>query len=100
MLVVLMRDSAPFDGTLLASGVKLAVAKALRNVSGDLVFNEDGTINQSDKWLWGWEKADPSCYARKCQREGRRLGALDLPLTSHRARPVYYKPCSRSRLVW
>lgn len=61
-----------------------------REVSGDIILEtthsltrvENGVLGeeiittihrqvvQGDMWLWDWEREDPSCYARRCQREG------------------------------
>lgn len=37
-----------------------------RQVSGDIVFF-DGQVDPSDFWLFGWEKIDPQCFARRMQ---------------------------------
>lgn len=44
-----------------------------RSVAGDLVgIYRNGTfyVDQSDTWLFDWEKNDPGCYARKMQAKG------------------------------
>lgn len=41
-----------------------------RCVSGDLVVDEDLQIVKDPTWLMEWEKKDPECYARRCQRDG------------------------------
>jgi hypothetical protein len=41
-----------------------------RTVSGDLILNSNGTVCQETGWLFPWEKTDPNCYARRCQRDG------------------------------
>jgi hypothetical protein len=108
MLVAYMRDSHPFDAVLFGSCLSMAAAKATRQTSGDLVFNEDRTINQSDEWLWEWEKADPKCYARRSQAAGVKVGALEVNstrrpeperLARYRA-PYRHFPQTRSRLVF
>lgn len=41
-----------------------------RAVAGDLVGEfKDGKfhVDQSDTWLFDWEKTDPNCYARRMQ---------------------------------
>ena len=45
----------------------LQEAKALRKVSGDLVFMAiSGVIVPSQNWLFDWEKDKPDCYAQQC----------------------------------
>lgn len=44
-----------------------------RVVSGDLKGTIKGNefhVDQSDDWLFPWEKNDPDCYARKMQKRG------------------------------
>lgn len=44
-----------------------------RMVAGDLVGQIKGDefyVDQSDEWLFDWERQDPKCYARKRQRDG------------------------------
>lgn len=41
-------------------------ANTLRELSGDLVFNEDGTICESQDWLFQWEKESNTAYAQQC----------------------------------
>lgn len=53
--------------TVLSQG-SLEHCASARAMSGDLVLDPDGKVNQSDTWLWPWEKEDPNCYARKMQR--------------------------------
>jgi hypothetical protein len=43
-----------------------------REVSGDIVF-VDGKVDPSEAWLFEWEKYDPNCFARRCQRDGLEL---------------------------
>lgn len=44
-----------------------------RQVSGDLVVDSKTLlIDQSDAWLFEWEKADPTSYARQMQTADRR----------------------------
>lgn len=108
MIVAYMRDSYPFDAVLFGSCLSMAAAKKTRQTSGDLVFNEDRTINQSEEWLWEWEKSDPKCYARKSQAAGVKVGALEVnssrvqePQGLARVRaPYHYFPQTRSRLVF
>lgn len=59
--------SSEDDFVLIAKGVRtLAEAQLLRAVSGDLVVDRDTRkIVLSDEWLFGWEKADPRCYAQR-----------------------------------
>lgn len=42
--------------------------------SGDIVGRIDGKgmfhVDQTDSWLFPWEKNDPDCYARRKQKEG------------------------------
>lgn len=48
-----------------------------RKVSGDIVGDIQGDqfhVDQSDTWLFDWEKEDPNCYARRMQT----LGTLEL----------------------
>jgi len=66
MFVAYIHDTEKY-GTIFASYVSLTQAVRSRVVAGDLVFNNDNTINQSEDWLWDWEKKDPKCYARKAQ---------------------------------
>lgn len=73
MLIVYMRDNEPFDAILIASSLSMNAAKKRREVAGDLIFNEDLTINQSDEWLFDWEKKNENCYARKCQKANRKI---------------------------
>lgn len=43
----------------------------VRATSGDLVGYIEGSqflVDQSDEWLFDWEKEDPTCYARRMQR--------------------------------
>lgn len=60
----------PSNFRVLASSNSLSKLKEARCVSGDIVINSDMTVNQSDEWLWDWEKNDPRCYARICQEHG------------------------------
>jgi hypothetical protein len=44
-----------------------------RAVSGDLKGEIKGNefhVDQSDDWLWDFERRDPECYARKMQKRG------------------------------
>lgn len=71
MFVAYINDnyySVPRYGTLFGSFLTKEKAAQVRTVSGDLVFNDDGTINQEDFWLFDWEKQDENCYARKQQK--------------------------------
>ena len=44
----------------------LSEAAGARRVSGDLVVGSGtGLVVDSDDWLFGWEKDDDSCYARR-----------------------------------
>lgn len=48
-----------------------------RELSGDLLVHpihgdpDHFMVDQSDTWLFNWEKNDPECYARKMQRAGK-----------------------------
>jgi len=50
----------------------LGAAAMARKMSGDLIF-EDGKIVDDECWLFGWEKNDPSSYARRKIREKVRI---------------------------
>ena len=44
-----------------------------RACNGDIVGKIDGDVfhvDQSDDWLFDYEKNDPNCYARRMQRNG------------------------------
>lgn len=75
-MVAYIRDYPPFDGALIAAYLTMEAAREARQVAGDLVFNPDHTISQSDEWLWDWEKANPNCYARRAQRQRLKVGEV------------------------
>lgn len=50
---------------LLATCSSLDDARELRKVSGDLVVDSTDTVVADSRWLWDWEKADPSSYAHQ-----------------------------------
>ena len=67
MFVAYIHDTGRY-GTIFASFINMETAKKTRAVASDLVFNDDGSINQSDEWLFDWEKQNETCYVRKCQK--------------------------------
>lgn len=80
----------PESHVVLAESQNLDEVIAKRVVSGDLLVyvgtplrssrkSGQGAIETTttiksvcsfDLWLFDWEKSDPNCYARRCQREG------------------------------
>jgi hypothetical protein len=49
----------------------LEQACAKRVMSGDLVVEESSSrVVDDDSWLFEWEKADSSCYARRAMKTG------------------------------
>lgn len=62
-IIVFMKDNDHIGGIIVSE----------RIVSADIVGTmRDGVfhVDQSDSWLFDWEKADPKCYARKMQARG------------------------------
>lgn len=70
-----------------------------RLLSGDLVGRITGSVfevDQTDGWLFEWEKANPKCYARRkqelrfiklagCSRDNRNLNASNAILRSSKS---------------
>ncbi len=46
----------------------LAACAAARLLCGDLILDPQGQVVQGTGWLFSWERADPSCYARRMQQ--------------------------------
>ena len=69
----------PEDMVVLHSGIlSIQEVRKLRLISGDLVVDKNGIVIQHDKWLFDWEKKDPTCYARKAQEwDANRSGYKD-----------------------
>ena len=55
-------------GTIFGAYLSRKKAIELRTVSGDLLFDSDGKIDQNEDWLFDWERKDPNCYAKRQQR--------------------------------
>lgn len=55
-------------GTLFCAYASREYAISQRKVAGDLLFHDDGSIDQNDDWLFEWEKKDENCYAKQQQR--------------------------------
>lgn len=66
MFIAYINDGKRY-GTIFGSFLTMEAAIKLRAVAGDLVFNDDGTINQSQEWLWPWELDVAKSYAREQQ---------------------------------
>lgn len=61
--------SNPRSYIKLGSFRTLKEAARARQMTGDLVFNlESGEIEQSQEWLFDWERKDPNCYAVRNQK--------------------------------
>ncbi len=67
MMVAYVNESGKY-GTIYGAFLTMQQASKTRVISGDLVFNDSGEINQSEEWLFDWEKENPNCYARKAQK--------------------------------
>ncbi len=67
MLVAYLNDCGKY-GSIIAAYVSPSQAIKVRKVSGDLVFNDDGSISQSPEWLFPWERENEESYARKQQK--------------------------------
>lgn len=65
-------------GVVIASPDTMEEAVKLRLVTGDLLFNDDGTINLSYEWLFAWERNNPICHARAMQRKKITLDGIKL----------------------
>lgn len=87
MLVASLNDAGRY-GTILAAYVSPRYAGKVRQLSGDLVFNDDGTINQGWWWLFGWERRDPNSYARRAQKARLCIKGWDL----YAEEPKSYSP--------
>ncbi len=67
MTVAFLNDTHGY-GVCLAAFVSPKQVLKERKLSGDLVFDEDGSICQEDWWLFPWEASDPKSYARRQQQ--------------------------------
>lgn len=67
------------DFTLLGQFSTVTEAAAARKMSGELVIHSDTLrIEQSQAWLFDWEKRDSSNYARQLQRADRLTDELKI----------------------
>lgn len=71
------------NGTLLRAFLSRDAAKAIRKVSGDLLFDDAGNVDQDSDWLFDWELRDEDCYARRMQRAKLFIGGFDLTPSSN-----------------
>jgi len=61
--VIFCQDLPGGSYRVLAKVETLEEARFQREVSGDLVVDDDGQIVTDAHWLFQWERNDPSCYA-------------------------------------
>ncbi len=66
------------DFSLVERGLyTLESARDARCMSGDLVVfhNTLIVVNEPD-WLWGWERLNPDCYARRAMNSGKTFAEM------------------------
>ncbi len=55
-----------FNQDIVCSGLRtLEEAFRYRQLSGDVVVDEDGKVVIDDLWLWDWERKDPQSYTAR-----------------------------------
>jgi len=75
-----MNDSTK-QFTVLSTHTTLEAANLAREMSGDLIIDEQNVIVPSEEWLFEWEKIEPRCYARRMW--GKQVGKERIPTCVH-----------------